>query len=410
MDINVAAIEIKNNNFKLILGYLYENKINVLYKKTYNLNSSNRDGDIYNLISLSNDLKQIRAFEDKKLRINIEINEVVLIIPPYGLEVFETEKTTNTISSDGKIEKVDISNVLSMVKKTKLQNPNNIIVDIIPNAFSTDGNRVHYEPPIGIQSSSILINAHVYTLPQKIVNDLKKAVDNAGLKVKRVVISPIGANSLIELNKESTDKYVLIDYNQDNTTVSFFGKGHLYGSKYFSIGGDEITKDIANTFEISYQKAEEIKRIYGLDLHENVYNNSILKVQGEDGIVRKHTKEELNIIINQDLESWSKYLNNALSTLLDIYGNLKDRIPFYFIGNATKLNGFKDFIAKNYPNNPVKYFVSKSVGASEPGDVNCLGAIAFASTYKGSLEDNSKVEIKKIKREEEKYTEEEDEL
>lgn len=410
MDINVAAIEIKNNNFKLILGYLYENKIDVLFKKNYPLSSTNRDGDIYNLQSLSNDLKQIRLISDKKLRVNIEINEVVLIIPPFGLEVFEAEKTTNTISSDGKIEKVDISNVLSMVKKTKLQNPNNIIVDIIPNVFSTDGNKTHYEPPIGIQSSSILINALVYTLPAKLVNNLKNAVEGAGLKVKRVVISPIGVNSLIELNKESTDKYVLVDYNQDNTTVSFFGRGHLYGSKFFSTGGEEITRDIANNFEISYEKAEEIKRTYGLDLRETAYNTPILKVMGEDGIVRKHSKDELNLLINSELENWSKLFNNALSSLLVNYGSLKEKIPFIFVGNATKLNGFKEFIAKNYPNNPAKYFINDSVGAFEPGDANCLGAIAFSSVYKGSLEDESRIEIKQIKRVEDKYSEEEDEL
>lgn len=412
MDKTVAAIEIKNSNFKLLIGYLFENKINVLYKKTYPLRISNKDGDIYDLNSLSEDLKQIKNISDPKKRLRVDINEVVLALPPFGLDVYEASKTTSTVDIDAKINKTDISNCLNMFKKLSYDTTNSSIVDIVPFAFSVDDNRTFFTPPLGETSKSLMINAHIYMMPTRIVDSFKKAIKNAGLEVSRVVIEPLGVNSLLNLNKIEYDNYLLVDYNKDNTVVSFLGNNRLYASKFFSVGGNEITKSIANSFEISMDKAEEIKCLYGLDLRETAFNAPILSVIGEDNVSRKHNIKELREIIEQNLVQWNVLFLNCINTLLYDYGDLKESIPLVFTGDATLLNGFKDFIYKNYPNNDVRFYSNDSIGALKPGDVNLLGSVAFVSTYKGSLEDEVRVEIKHVSRKKEKeiYREDEDEL
>ncbi len=410
MDITVATIEIKNTSFKLLIGYLYDNKINVLYNRTYPLRVSNKDGDIFDLTSLSEDLKQIKVIEDPKKRLKVTINDLVLILPPFGLNVFSDTKTTNTIAQNGMIDKIDIANALSMVKKVRIEEPNDEIVDIIPNVFGVDGNRTFKEPPLGYISSSLLVKAHIFTLPSKLVKNFKKAVLDAGFSIKRTVIAPLGVNSLLELNKAVGDKYVLVDYNKDNTVISFFGNGKLYASKYFDVGGEDITKDIANSFEISMDKAEEIKCIYGLDLRETEFNAPILSVLGDDGLPRKHNVKELNKIVNESLDKRNTFFSNCLSTLLAEYGDLKNTIPLVFIGNGTLLNGFKDYVKKYYTSNKITFYTNDSIGALEPGDINMLGAIAFSSIYKGSLEDEAKIDIASVNRKQKEYHEEDDEL
>lgn len=410
MDITVAAVEIKNTSFKLLIGYLYDNKINVLYKRIYPLRVSNKDGDIFDLTSLSEDLKQIKVISDPKKRLRVDINEVVLILPPFGLKVFSNEKTTNTISSDGRIAKIDIANALSMIKKARTNEPNDEIVDIIPYVFSLEGNRVYKDPPLGYFSNSLLVSAHIFTLPKVMVENFKKAITDAGILIKRVVVAPLGVNSLLEINKSSFDKYLLVDYNKDNTTVSFFGNGRLYDSTSFPNGGNDITNAIANSFEISMDKAEELKIIYGHDLRETKFNAPILSVLGDDGIKRKYNKNELVQVVDECLNNWDKLFTNSINYLLKDYGNLKEDIPLVFIGNGTLLNGFKEFVNRLHSSNPIKFFTNDSIGALEPGDINLLGAIAFTSVYKGSLEDETKIDIKPIERKVEEYREDEDDL
>ena len=182
-----ATIQIKNNSFKLTIGYLDDNKVSVLYKKEYPLTSSIKDGDIFDLSSLSEDLRKIKRIQDDSVSLKIELNEIVLILEPYGLEVLQSEKTTSTISTDAKIQKTDIKNVINMVKKSQIQNPNNQIVDIVPSLFSVDGEQVYTEPPLGVTSNSLLIKAHVYTLPKNYVQSFKKAIfDDSGDLCSRV--------------------------------------------------------------------------------------------------------------------------------------------------------------------------------------------------------------------------------
>lgn len=406
-----ATIQIKNNSFKLTIGYLYDNKVSVLYKKEYPLETSIKDGDIFDLTSLSNDLRKIKRIQDDSVSLKIELNEVVLILEPYGLEVLQSEKTTSTISSDAKIQKIDIKNAINMVKKSQIDNSNNEIVDIVPSLFSVDGEKTYTEPPLGITSNSLLIKAHVYTLPKNYVDSFKKAIFDAGLGIKKVVISPLGVQSLIEKDGLNLSKYVLIDYNADNTVVSFFANnGKLFGSRYFSLGGNEITKDIANNFEISMEKAEKLKLTYGLDTDNYEFNPSILEVKGDDDISHKFNKNDLNEVISLSLNEWKKLFSNCLDTLLNEYNDLKGTIPFVFIGNGCLLNGFKEFINYYYPSNTSIIYKYHALGGDTPGDCNALGAISFVSTYKGSLEDDSRVEITQFDREETQYKEEVDEL
>ena len=406
-----ATIQIKNNSFKLTIGYLDDNKVSVLYKKEYPLTSSIKDGDIFDLGSLSEDLRKIKRIQDDSVSLKIELNEIVLILEPYGLEVLQSEKTTSTISTDAKIQKTDIKNVINMVKKSQIQNSNNQIVDIVPSLFSVDGEQVYTEPPLGVTSNSLLIKAHVYTLPKNYVQSFKKAIFDAGLGIKKVVISPLGVESLFEKEGLKLPKYVLVDYNSDNTVVSFFANnGKLFGSRYFSLGSNEITKDIANNFQISMDNAEKLKLIYGLSTDEYEFNPPIVEVKGEDDISRKFNKTDLNEVISLSLNEWNKLFSNCLDTLLNEYSDLKGTIPFVFIGNGCLLNGFKDFINYYYPSNQSIIYKYHAIGADSPSDANALGAISFVSTYKGSLEDDSRVEVTQINREEDEINQEDNDL
>ncbi len=404
-----GTIELKNNSFKLTFGYLYDDKISVIYKKEYPLTSSNKDGDIFDVNSLTNDLKKIKVIDDDELRLKIELNEVVLILQPYGLDVFKSENTTETTSIDSKIQKLDIKNVINMAKKLSVGEYNEI-VDIVPSVFFLDNNKAFNEPPLGFVSKEIKVNSHVYSLPKEYVENVKNAIINAGLGIKKVVIAPLGVASLLEKENLDLQKYLLIDYNSDNTIVSFIANNKVFGSRYFSLGGYDVTKDIANNFEISMENAENLKKIYGFDTRENEFNPPIIEVKSDDGSIKKFNKNDLNEVVSSSLNEWKKMFSNCVDTLLNDYNDLKSNIPLVFIGNSTKINGFKEFISYLYPSNKLVFYKYNAFGGDSPSDVKALGAISFVSTYKGSLEDDTRIEITKINRENNVYSEEDDEL
>ena len=195
----IAALEISNRYYKLVVGYTLDNKVDILYKVKKPLSVPFKDGDIFDIGSLSADLAKIKNIEKstKNVKMSIGVNEVVLILPPYGLQVFQSVKSTNTVSQVSKIDRIDINNALSLIKKEKLPSVNDDLIDIIPNTFIIDGDKTFLTPPLNEISTTITIDANVYTLPKKMVSDIYKACENSQIKVKRSVVAPIGVSYLL---------------------------------------------------------------------------------------------------------------------------------------------------------------------------------------------------------------------
>ena len=72
----IAALEISNRYYKLVIGYTLDNKVDILYKVKRPLSVPFKDGDIFDIGSLSDDLSKIKNIEamNKNVYKNININ------------------------------------------------------------------------------------------------------------------------------------------------------------------------------------------------------------------------------------------------------------------------------------------------------------------------------------------------
>lgn len=399
----IAALEISNRYYKLVIGYTLDNKVDILYKVKRPLSVPFKDGDIFDIGSLSDDLSKIKNIEamTKNVKMNININEVVLVLPPYGLQVYQSIKSTNTVSTVSKIDRIDINNALSLIKKEKLPNVNDELVDIIPNRFIIDNNEEYLIPPLNEVSQTITIDANVYTLPKKMVGDLMKACNNAQIKVKRDVIAPVGVAYLLNESKFKAKTYVLIDFSDKTTSLSFVGDNVVFASNFFSLGFDDLVMKVANEFHIEKEKAEELVNIYGLDNRQTSYNPPIAFGKDSLGNDKKYTKEDLVKVILEFLKTWVDYFNGSLKNLLSNFSPKDDsasKILLAFIGEGTKLNGLKEYVLKVLQSNPVEFLSIPTICCREAEYINCLGAIFMASSYRGTLEDENKQQVRQINR------------
>jgi cell division protein FtsA len=81
--------------------------------------------------------------------------------------------------------------------------------------------------------------------------------------VDRIVLSPI-ANSKAILTQEEMDGGVcLIDFGAGVTSYSVFQEEGIIRSGIISMGGDDITQEIAFSFDTSFEEAKRLKENYG---------------------------------------------------------------------------------------------------------------------------------------------------
>ncbi|MCI7527951.1 MAG: hypothetical protein MSA65_06600, partial [Mollicutes bacterium] len=108
-----AVIEIRNSAIKLLVGYLNDNegKVNLLYNETIPL-----EEDILGayITSKENVIKELSKIIHLKTNdgLKININEATIVYPSFGLNVYSSTKTTNTVDPNSTICQIDIDNVL----------------------------------------------------------------------------------------------------------------------------------------------------------------------------------------------------------------------------------------------------------------------------------------------------------
>jgi len=412
MEKDIAALEIRSRNLTLVIGNVLDGKVNITNEIVRPLSVSLKDGEVLDSSSLTNDIKNILTIEDSKHNLKININEVSLVLPPYGLEVYNSQKSTTVISNASKIDRIDITNAISMLKKEKIPNQNNSIIDIIPNYFSIDGDKKFTEPPIGETSSQLLIDANIYSLPTNFVQDIMDAVQNAGVKIRRNVIASIAASQLFESYKYTLNTYVLVDCGRKTTGLSFVGNNVVYSASFFSFGLDDLIDNVANSFGILRSDAEQLINLYGLDTRKSQLNPAIIH-----GSINNNPtvfyQSDLNLIVNKYFQTWFSYFANCLDTLMKDYKEMLPGLNLVFIGEATKVNSFKEFLTKFLTSYTCNFPILPSIGILDSVYINCAGAILLSSIYRGSLEDDIKGQLSEVSRtkdSKEKYSETKDEL
>lgn len=381
-----AVIEITNKVVRCVIGDLDDGKPIIYFADEKPVEGLLTRGEIVDSKTLTEILNDVKTIANADLHLNLKLSDVTLVVPPLGLEVFQSEKSSGVVSSSGLVEQIDVRNVISLVSKDRIT-PGSEIVDIIPDYFVLEQGIICYEPPIGQKSNSIAISAKVYGLPSRVVSSYKNVILDANMSPKRCVVAPYAINEFIKTLPDAPKNYFLVDMGAGLTTVSLLNDGSLIQSCLVLQGGNDLTLQIADDFDIDPLKAEEIKQLYGINERELNFNPVILSGN------RNYTCKDLNNSIKGYYENFFfKQLDSAFQLIYNSYPNQISRIsalPIVFTGGCSNLKGIEKLFKEKYSRASNVRFVSPEfVGVRDPKYSASIGALIATLKYRGSLNDS----------------------
>lgn len=369
----INVIEIQNKLVKLLIGYILDGQVKIIYANELELSVPFNSNEILDVGSLSKDISRICHIDNKELNFKYDVNEAVLVIPSFGLEIFESTKTTNTVAQDYKISKLDVLNVFSLVERERIENPNNTIINIIPNYFMTSESEISNRSPINIQSDLLTLNANVYVLSKKLKEDVHKAFKNAGVKIKNVFVSALCGVEVLNKRNYKYKNYIYIDYGEKYTFLHLVNNGKVVNSTFFNNGSDNLVKKVQEEYKISDAEALKLIRIFGFDSSLNAYNPPIV-TKNENGYLQTYSKSNLNVTISDYYKELGEYLSSSIKVLLKGHESMINQLPLVFVGKGFKINGLKEYIIRLFNNN-IDFIKSNIVGADFNLYINLIGAI-----------------------------------
>ena len=381
MEKPIAAIELGSKKLKLVVGYEIDGKVYVLYTLVKYYGHAIEEGNFVDPNRVSQTISSVREFTDPSAKLKLNISDVLLCIPPYGLGVYQTRQVTTVVTEDSKISNLDIKNIYALIRNSAYPLNDKTLVDVIPESFTLDHGRIFARPPMGESSSTLTVSAKVQTLPTTLVDNYQTVVSNGGMVSRRNVIAPLAATELICSYEGMPNSFILVDIGSNITTVSFIGNKALYGSTYFSWGGDNITEKIIENFNINESDAEKYKIMYGIDNREMNFKAPICTTDDGTGLEVHHYNDELNAIIKGELDIFVKYLNEAVDEVTAQHDRSYRSFPMLLIGGGAELNGLVAYITPKVLSETVNVVSSQTLGARNPTFFNCLGMILTHAKY-----------------------------
>jgi len=387
MENYISAIEISDTKVRLAVGYVKDDKVNLIHVAERHIHGLVSRGEIIDFQTLSSIIASMKEFRDETTKEKFVVGDVTLVLPSIGLNVFQSTKTSNVVSPYATIAAIDIENVISLVQKEAIPSGSEII-DIIPDSFVLEMGRSFINPPINERSNNITIKAKIHTLPSRIVSDYKRLMDFARIKVRRMCVSSYALGELARYNDEIPNSFVLCDLGSDVSNITLVGNNTIFETISFMCGASDLINKVADKFAIPYEDALELIRKYGLDERPLTFKPTIAK-SNVNGVETHQDPESLNAIIKEFfLEEYFNKFDTAYETLMKGYPENIRNLPIVFTGGLSKMIGFEILAKEKFDSNAsIHYLEPQCIGARDTSFSAVVGAICASCKYKGSLSD-----------------------
>ena len=257
MEKYISAIEISDTQVRLAVGFVNDKQVNLVYVAERPIHGLISHGDIQDFQTLSSVIAALKEFKDEITKEKVVISDATLVLPTIGLNVFQSSKTSNIVSPYSMIAQIDIENVVSLVQKEIIPGGSEI-VDIIPDQFVLEKGRSFINPPIDEVSNSITIKAKIYTLPSRTINDYKRVMDGAHIKIHKMCVSSYAAAELAKNYDDFPESYILVDIGADVSNVSLVGNKSVFETISFMSGSTDLINNIGSKFGLSFEEALDL--------------------------------------------------------------------------------------------------------------------------------------------------------
>ena len=257
-----------------------------------------------------------------------------------------TQKSTLISSSidfaQKEVSEMDIGHALSNLNIVN-DDLTREIIHALPVNFSID-NKHGYMDPRGISGTNLSVDVNTISIQSDIIKNMVSCLNKCDLSLAGIAIAPYlsGLSSLLEDEMELG--VVCIDLGAASSSLSIFFRKNLIFSRSLRIGGQHITSDIMQAFQIPFLAAERLKVLHGGLLPTNSDDRETLELPESNTDLfterRTITKSELLGVIRPRVEE-----------IFDSLRSILDQSDFEFLpgqkivltGGGSKLENILDF-------------------------------------------------------------------
>jgi len=176
------------------------------------------------------------------------------------------------------------------------------IIHMLPQTYTVDEQN-GIKDPVGFNGSRLEVDVHVVTGSASAIQNILKCIDKCGIEIDELVLEPLASSYAVLSRDEMELGCVVIDMGGLTTDLAVFHEGAVRHTAVVSLGGKNVTSDVAIGLRTPQDQAEIIKCQHGSALASQVDASEMVNVPGVAGRESKEvSKSVLASIIEPRME------------------------------------------------------------------------------------------------------------
>ncbi|UCH00520.1 MAG: cell division protein FtsA [Deltaproteobacteria bacterium] len=236
-----------------------------------------RKGVVINIENTVNSIKE--AIEEAETMAGCEISSVYAGIAGGHIKGFNSHGIIALKKRE--VGKIDIDRVVDAARAVAIPMDREVI-HTLPQEFIVD-DQAGISDPTGMSGVRLEVKIHIVTGAVTSAQNIIKCANRAGLDVYDIILESLASSEAILTDEERNLGVALIDFGGGTTDLAIFSQGSIKHTSVLTLGGDNLTNDIAIGIRTPFKEAEKIKIRYGCGLTSFIGKDETIEVPSVGG-------------------------------------------------------------------------------------------------------------------------------
>lgn len=236
-----------------------------------------RKGMVINIENTVNSIKE--AIEEAETMAGCEISSVYAGIAGGHIKGFNSHGVIALKNRE--VGTRDIERVIDAARAVAIPMDREVI-HTLPQEFIVD-DQGGISDPSGMSGVRLEVKIHIVTGAVTSAQNIIKCANRAGLDVYDIVLESLASSEAILIDEEKNLGVALVDFGGGTTDLAVFSENSIKHTSVLTLGGDNLTNDIAIGVRTPFKEAEKIKIKYGCGLTSLIGKDETIKVPSVGG-------------------------------------------------------------------------------------------------------------------------------
>jgi len=292
----IVGLDIGTTKICAVVGDVSGNEINIIGIGTHP-SIGLRKGVVVNIEATVESIK--KAVEEAELMAGCEISSVYAGIAGGHITGFNSRGIVAIKGSE--ITQQDVDRVIDAARAVAIPMDREVI-HVIPQEFIVD-DETGIQNPIGMAGVRLEAKIHIVTGAVTSAHNIIKCANRSGLDVCDIVLESLASSEAVLTDEEKELGTALLDLGGGTSDLAIFSNNNIKHTFVLSIGGNNLTNDLAIGLRSPITEAEKIKKKYGTCISRNIIGEETIEVPGMGGRnPRKLPKQILGEILEPRVE------------------------------------------------------------------------------------------------------------